>query len=175
VIFCEGVLHHTSAPFGALRNLVRHLEQDGIVMFYVYKQKAPMREYADNFIREELRSLSEEEAWQRLMPLTKLGKALGDLNAGIELDEDIELLQIPKGKYDLQRFMYWFFMKMFYDKSLTLDEMNHINFDWYRPANCHRFQPKEVNEWLKKLKLGKVRFVVEEAGITVVARKVAHK
>jgi arsenite methyltransferase len=173
IIFCEGVLHHTSDPFHSLRNLVSHLEAFGLIMFYVYREKAPVREYVDDLIRKKLGNLSNEEAWEKLMPLTKLGKMIGDLNIRIVIEEEIQLLGIPKGKYDLQRFLYWFFIKMHYDKSLSLEEMNHVNFDWYRPLNCHRFQPEKIEAWLHKLKLEKIRFVVEESGITVVARNTA--
>lgn len=171
IIFCEGVLHHTSNPFQSLRNLVSHLDINGIIMFYIYRKKAVIREFVDDHIREKLNELSNEDAWEKLMPLTKLGKILGDLNVEITIDEDIPLLETPKGKYDLQRFLYWFFIKMYYDKNLSLEEMNHVNFDWYRPMICHRFQPEEVEAWLHELKLQKMRFVVEESGITVVAKK----
>jgi len=171
VIFCEGVLHHCSNPFKAFKNLISHLKRGGFIMFYVYKKKGPIREFNDDFIREKLKSLNNNQAWEKLIPLTKLGKVLGDLNIAIKIDENIELLNIPKGKYDLQRFFYWFFIKMFYDKNLSLKEMNHINFDWYRPLNCCRFHPKDIEQWLKKLKLKEIRFLVEYAGITVVAKK----
>jgi hypothetical protein len=49
--------------------------------------------------------------------------------------------------------------------------MNHINFDWYRPTNCHRFSQEEISKWLVKTGMQEIRFVVEMAGITVVARK----
>jgi arsenite methyltransferase len=170
IILCEGVLHHTSNPFQSLRNLVLHLETNGVIMFYVYRKKAILRECVDDLIREKLRDLSDEKAWEALMPLTKLGKSVGDLNIDIAIDEDIPLLDIPKGKYEFQRFLYWFFIKMYYDKNLSLEEMNHVNFDWYRPLICHRFQPGEVEAWLHELKLKKIRFVVEESGITAVAK-----
>ena len=171
VIFCEGVLHHCSNPFKAFKNLISHLKRGGIIMFYVYRGKAPIREFVDDCIREKLQPLNNDAAWKKLIPLAKLGKILGDLNIKIKLNEDIELLEIPKGEYDLQRFFYWFFIKMFYDKNLSLEEMNHINFDWYRPLNCYRFHPKDIEQWLKKLKLKKKRFLIEYAGITVVAKK----
>lgn len=170
IIFCEGVLHHTSNPLQSLRNLVSHLDRNGVIMFYVYRKKAVIREWVDDLIREKLKDLSNEKAWETLMALTKLGKVMGDLNIEIAVDEDIPLLEIPKGKYDLQRFLYWFFIKMYYDKNLSLEEMNHVNFDWYRPLICHRFQPEEIEAWLHELKLQKMRFVVEESGITVVAK-----
>ncbi len=172
IIFCEGVLHHTTNPFKSLKNLVKHLNKNGIIMFYVYKKKAPIREFTDDYIRKKLAKLTNEETWQRLLSLTKLGKSLGDLNKKVTIKEDVELLGIQKGTYDVQRLFYWFFVKMYYDKNFSIDEMNHINFDWFRPLNCYRFTPLEIETWLKKLKLKKQRFVVEEAGITVVAKKI---
>jgi len=171
IIFCEGVLHHTSDPFRSFKNLVSHLKSYGQIMFYVYRKKAPIREYSDDFIRGKLKGLSNEESWNKLISLTKLGKTLGDLNIEVPINDNIELLGIPKGKYNLQRLLYWFFIKMFYDKNLSIDEMNHINFDWYKPLKCHRFEIEEVESWIHRLKLKKIRFVTEESGITVVAQK----
>lgn len=171
IIFCEGVLHHTSDPFKSLRNLVRHLNDGGIIMFYVYKKKAPVREFADEMIRGKLKPLSDKDAWEKIKPITKLGKAIGDLNIEINIEEEIELLEIPKGNYDLQRLFYWFFLKMYYDKTYSLEEMNHVNFDWYRPSNCYRFRPEEIKAWLHELNLRTMRFIVEDSGITVVAMK----
>ena len=49
--------------------------------------------------------------------------------------------------------------------------MNHINFDWYRPQNCHRQTPDEVQIWCREAGLKIERMNVEEAGIAVVAQK----
>jgi arsenite methyltransferase len=68
---------------------------------------------------------------------------------------------------------YYYIMKIYYDKDFTIDEMNHINFDWYRPLNCYRFEPGEIKDWLKACDLKEERFVVEDSGITVIARKEA--
>jgi ubiquinone/menaquinone biosynthesis C-methylase UbiE len=170
IIFCEGVIPFVSQPFKTVKNLVSHLEKKGVIMFYVCRKKAPIREFTDDFIREKLKNLNNEQAWNKLIPLTKLGKILGNLNVEIKIDEDIELLEIPKGKYNLQRFFYWFFLKAYYDKNFTIDQMNLINFDWYRPLNCYRFEHEEIKRWLKKLNLKKLVFRVEEAGITVIAK-----
>ena len=170
-IFSEGVIHHTSKPDATFKNLISHLKKDGKIMFYVYKKKAPIREFTDDYIREQIKNLSNEEAWNKLVPISNLGKILGDLNIEIDIQEEIELLDIPKGKFNLQRFFYWFFMKAYYDPNYSIDEMNHINFDWYRPLNCYRYEPNEIEKWLKENKLTKERFIVEEAGITVIARK----
>ncbi len=64
---------------------------------------------------------------------------------------------------------------MFYRPELTLDEMNHINFDWYAPKNAHRQSAEEVRAWCAGLGLAIEREQVEEAGITVIARKPAGR
>jgi arsenite methyltransferase len=106
-----------------------------------------------------------------MMPLTKLGKALGDLKITVDVPEAIPYMGIPAGKIDIQRLFYWHIFKAFYRHDFTLDEMNHINFDWYRPLNCHRFSPQEIKDWCGKSGLLIERLHVEEAGISVVAKK----
>ncbi|HZT24106.1 MAG TPA: hypothetical protein VFA57_00265 [Pseudolabrys sp.] len=54
---------------------------------------------------------------------------------------------------------------------MSVEEMNHINFDWYSPRNARRHAPEEVRRWCEELGLAVERERVEEAGITVIARK----
>ena len=130
VILSSGVILHTSDPRATFDNLVQHLNPGGKIVFYVYKKKAPMREFADDLIRERMQPMSDEEAWEAMKPLSELGMKLGELNAEIELENNIDLLEIPAGKHNVQRLFYWYFMKAFYRPEYSMDEMNHINFDW---------------------------------------------
>jgi arsenite methyltransferase len=171
VIFSEGVLHHTNSTEHALKALATLLKRGGRFMFYVYRRKGPVREFTDDYIRERLQAMSPPEAWQALEPLTRLGIALGELDAEVEIPEPIELLGIPAGPTTVQRLFYWHVAKVFYRKDFSFDEMNHVNFDWYAPANAHRQSPDEVRRWCAEAALEIERFVVEEAGITVIARK----
>ena len=171
VIFSEGVLHHTDDTGESIKYLSTKLKTGGRIMFYVYAKKAVIREFTDDYVRERLAPMSDEEAWEALKPLTKLGRALGELNAEIEVPEDVPLLGIKKGRIDLQRFFYWNFCKTYYRPEYSLEEMNHINFDWFRPLNCHRQTPEEVRRWCEEAGLEIERMNVQEAGITVVARK----
>jgi len=79
---------------------------------------------------------------------------------------------MPKGKQNLQRFFYWYIMKIYYDPNFTLEEMNQVNFDWYRPLNAHRHTPEEIRDWCGGFGLNIIRMHTEEAGITVIARKI---
>jgi arsenite methyltransferase len=171
IIFSEGVLHHTDSTFLTLRHLANKLVRGGRFLFYVYCKKAPIREFTDDAVREALKLLSDEEAWEALKPLTKLGIALGRLAATIELEDSIPFLGIKAGKFDLQRFFYWNVCKSYYRPELSFDEMHHINFDWFRPLNCHRHTPQEIQAWCVDSGLLIERMDVQEAGITVVARR----
>lgn len=171
VIFSEGVLHHTDSTKKALFSLARLLRPGGRFLFYVYNKKAPIREFTDDYIRAQLKRLDQNETWAAVMPLTKLGVALGELDMEIDIPEPVDLLGIPAGRINLQRLFYWHIFKAFYRPELNLEELNHINFDWYAPANAHRQTPEQVREWCATADMQIEREVVEEAGITIIARK----
>ncbi len=171
LIFSEGVLHHTNSTEGALKSLARLLKSGGRFLFYVYRRKGPLREFTDDYVREKLQVMSPAEAWQAMEPLTQLGISLGELNAEIDIPQPIDLLGIPAGRINVQRLFYWHVAKIFYRAELTFEEMNHINFDWYAPANAYRQSPEEVRTWCAEAGLIIEREVVEDAGITVIARK----
>ena len=171
MIFSEGVLHHTDSTEAALAALTRLLKPGGRFLFYVYAKKGPIREFTDDYIRNKLQTMTPQEAWEAMEPLTRLGIALGELNAQIEIPEPIDLLSIPAGRIDVQRLFYWHVAKMFYRPEASFDEMNHINYDWYAPRNAARQTPGQVRQWCADLGLDIEREVVEEAGITIIARK----
>lgn len=171
MIFSEGVLHHTDSVEYSLNYLAGKLKKGGRFLFYVYKKKAPIREFCDDHIREAIAGCSDEEAWEMLMPLTKFGQALGELQVEVDVPEDIPLLGVKKGLIDIQRFFYWYVFKAYYRPQFSLDEMNHINFDWYRPLNCIRHTPAEIEQYCRDANLSIDQINVVEAGITVVATK----
>lgn len=171
VIFSEGVLHHTDSTRDALHRLAALLAPGGRFLFYVYRKKGPIREFTDDYIRERLQEMRPEEAWSALEPLTKLGIALAELGSEVEVPADVDLLDIPAGRYDVQRLFYWHVAKAFHHPDLSFDELNHINYDWYAPANAHRQTPEQVRAWCAEAGLEIEREHVEDAGITVIARR----
>jgi len=171
VIFSEGVLHHTDSTEGSLSRLARLLVPGGRFLFYVYRRKGPIREFTDDYIRDLIQHMTPDEAWEALMPLTKLGKALGELEVEIDVPEDVDLLGIPAGRIDVQRLFYWHVLKAYYRPDYDLGELNHITYDWYAPRNAHRQTVEDVRTWCADAGLTIERENVQEAGITVVARK----
>ncbi len=164
VLFSEGVLHHADSTERALKNLAPLLREGALFMFYVYRRKGPVREFTDDYIRKELAGMTPADAWTAMMPLSRLGKALGELDVEIDVPEAVPLLGIPAGRINIQRLFYWHVCKAFYRPDFTLDEMNHINFDWFAPANAHRQTPEDVRRWCGEGRLSIEREVFQEAG-----------
>lgn len=170
-IVSEGVLHHTPSTERAMKALVPLLAPGGELMFYVYRRKAPIREFTDDYVRELIADMTPEEAWEALRPLTRLGQALAELQVEVDVPEDVPLLGIEAGRYDVQRLIYWHVAKVFWNSQMTFEENNHLNFDWYAPRYAHRHTEEEVRGWCADEGLEITHFDVDEAGFTVRARK----
>lgn len=171
VVLAEGVLHHTPSTERALNMLVEALEPGGELLFYVYRKKSPVREFTDDHLRRLLSGLAPEEAWARLGPLTKLGKALAELRTEVDVPEDVPELGIKAGRHDVQRLMYWSFAKLFWNEAYSFEENQHVNFDWYHPRYAHRHTEEEVRRWCEAAGLSIRHFDAQESGFTVRAVK----
>lgn len=167
--FSEGVLHHTDDTGAAVAAVTAKLRPGGRFLFYVYARKAPIREFVDDHVRDHLRGMSDEEAWEALRPLTKFGIALGELGVEVDVPEEIPFLGISAGKVSLQRLFYYSILKAYYRPEFAFEEMHHINFDWYRPLNCHRHTEEEVRAFCRDAGLAIERFHAEPSGFAVVA------
>jgi arsenite methyltransferase len=171
LVFSEGVLHHTDDTGAAIAALARKLRPDGRFLFYVYSRKGPIREFTDDLVRQHLAPLSDEEAWEALKPLTRLGIALGSLGVEVDVPEEVGFLGIPAGRIDVQRLFYYSVIKAYYRPELSFDEMHHVNFDWFRPLNCHRHTEDEVRVFCADAGLRIERLHAEPSGFTVVAMR----
>ena len=166
-IFSEGVLHHTPSTEASLKTVARLLAPGGELLFYVYRKKGPIREFSDDLVRGLVSNKEPAEAWDALRSLTRLGQALAELRVEVDVPEDVPYLGIKAGKIDVQRLVYWSFLKAFWDPARTLEENVHINFDWYHPRYAHRQSEEEVRRWCAEADLTVTRLDVEESGFTV--------
>ncbi len=169
-LLSEGVLHHTPSTRAAILSAARVLEVGGEFHFYVYRRKAPIREYTDDYVREAIRGLSDEEAWHEMRSLTQLGRALAELEVQVDVP-DVPLLEIKAGRYDVQRLIYWNFAKLFWNTALSFEANVHVNFDWYRPQYAHRQTEDEIRTWCAEAGLRIERLHEQESGYTVKAVK----
>ena len=166
LIYCQEVLHHTGDPAGAFRNLTGLLDVEGEIAVYVYKIKPPIREYSDDFVRGRISELPYEEAMAEMRQLTQLGKTLADLKVEVTVPE-VRVLEIPAGTYDVQRLIYNFFAKFFWNPDMSFEANVAINYDWYHPQLATRHTPEEVEGWFDEANLKIVHRKVDDYGITI--------
>ena len=131
-------------------------------MCYWYRQKALPRELLDEYFRSETRNLSHDDLWKLSKETLELGKMLSELNITANFP-DLPSLGIKGGKMDLQRYIYWNFIKCFWNNDLGYENSLSANFDWYSPVNAKRFTKEEVLSDLKKAKLKTDYFNEEDA------------
>jgi SAM-dependent methyltransferase len=170
-ISCDQVIHHTPDTRKSLQRLVRHLAPGGHIGVYVYKKKAPIREFSDDYIREYTVGMPPAECLKICEAITKFGQSLARLGVTINVPEDIAILGIRAGDYDLQRFLYWHVFKCYWNETMDWDSNVITNFDWYHPLHAHRHTPEEVGSWFAENGLDIVHFDVVESGISVIGHR----
>jgi SAM-dependent methyltransferase len=170
----DGVLHHTPNTRKAVEALYRKVKPGGQFFFYVYKQMGAARRFCDDFIRANFTKLSTEDCYAACEGLTELGRELSKLQAKITLTKPIPVLDIPAGTHDVQRLLYYNFVKCFWNDAFDYETNNMVNFDWYHPHNAWQHTQTEVTSWLEEL--GVNEFAFHDAnpnGLSVLLRKPA--
>lgn len=159
-VVCDQVIMHTEIPEQTFAHLASITKQNGEFACYVYSKKALPRELVDDYFRKATHQISKEEMWKFSEQLTELGKRLSDLKVTFE-SPDIPLLGIKGGTYDIQRFIYWNFLKCFWKEEWGFDLSKSTNYDWYAPSNAKRFSKEEFLAMVNENKL-QVNFLHEE-------------
>jgi len=147
LINCDQVLHHTADPPRTLREFRRILAPGGGLHTYVYATKALPRELLDDYFRDYATRLSHDELWALSEQLTRLGRTLAELEVTIEIP-DMPALGIAGGRVDLQRFLYWNFIKCFWNPEHGWEGSLMVNFDWYSPETAFRYSRREFETLL---------------------------
>lgn len=171
-IIADGVLHHTPDTRLAVEALYRKLEPGGQFFFYVYKKMGAARVFADEHIRKNFMPMTPDECYAACEGLTELGRELSRLGAKITLEKPIPVLGIPAGTHDVQRLIYYNFVKCFWNEAFDYETNNMVNFDWYHPHNAWQHTQDEVEGWLRDL--GAKEWQVNDAnpnGISVLVTK----
>lgn len=160
---CDQVIMHTENPEATFAELSRITRRPGgEVACYFYAKKALPRELLDEHFRSACKQMGHDELWQMSEQLAELGRLLSDLNVVVDFPE-IPALGIKGGRQDLQRFIYWNFVKCFWNAELGRETSIVTNFDWYSPANARRFGEEEVREIVARNGLRIASFHAEEA------------
>ena len=164
----DQVLHHTPGTEQAFAALVPLVRAGGRIAIYVYRRKGPMREFADDYIREHATKMPPEECYELCRRITLLGKSLSDLDLEVDVPADISYLGIESGREDVQRFLYWNVLKCFWNGDYDFETNVIVNFDWYHPRYAFRHDPDEVAQWFAERRLEVERLDVVPSGISAV-------
>lgn len=140
---CDQVIMHTEDPAATFAELARITHGSGELACYFYAKKALPRELLDEHFRTECMKMERQDLWAMSEQLTELGKRLSALDVAFDCP-DIPALGIKGGHYDIQRFIYWNFLKCFWNAQLGRETSVVTNFDWYSPSNARRFSEAEV-------------------------------
>lgn len=160
---CDQVIMHTESPeltFAELTRITRR--RGGEVACYFYAKKALPRELLDDHFRTACSTLTRDELWAMSEQLTELGRQLSELKVSVDVP-DIPAMGIKGGRMDVQRFIYWNFLKCFWNPELGQETSVVTNFDWYSPSNARRFSEREVREIVGANGLAETFFHAEEA------------
>ena len=147
-VSCDQVLHHTDNPPATVAEFARILTAGGSLNTYVYASKALPRELLDEHFRELSKHMSHDEIWALSEQLTVLGRNLSDLKVDVEVP-DIPALGIVGGRMDVQRFIYWNFLKCFLNPEFGHDASRMVNFDWYAPSTAFRYTAEQFQQMIE--------------------------
>lgn len=150
IIYSNGVIHHTVEPRKALQELIRKLAPGGLIGIYIYAKKPFLRELADSQIMKITTAMSYRKCMEFSRQMTSLGEALSKIKQPLVIGKDIELLNIKKGKYALQRFIYDYFLKCWFNPRRDTLIADLINQDWYHPYYASHHTKEEVFGWLRE-------------------------
>jgi len=173
-IYCQEVLHHTRHPAVAFANVAERLRPGGEYAIYVYRRKAPVREFTDDHVRAAIAGMPYEQAMEFSHRIAEVGRQLAAIGADITVPQ-IDELGIEAGTYDVQRFVYHFFAKCFWSDELDAEANAAINYDWYHPQDCSRHTLDEVVGWYAHAGLEVMHEHVDHYGITVRGRRPGHR
>lgn len=166
LIYCQEVLHHTTNPKWAFQNLSSLLKDGGEIAIYVYKKKAVLREFADDYIRERISSLSYDETRKVIGEITVFAREVSKFDTKLSFPR-LEILGVEPQQLSAHRFIYNNFFKNFWNDELTFEENFSINFDWYHPELCSRHSLAEIRGWFLETGLEIVHILEDDFGITV--------
>jgi SAM-dependent methyltransferase len=161
-VVCDQVIMHTEMPEKTFAHLASLTAQGGEFACYVYRKKALPRELIDDYFRIQTHNIPDEKMWEFSSQLTELGKRLSELKVSFECP-DIPVLGIKGGTYDIQRFIYWNFLKCFWKEDWGFDLSRSTNYDWYAPSNAKRFTREEFELMINESNLSIIFFHEEEA------------
>lgn len=154
-IISDGVLHHTRDPKKAFLSLIEYLAPGGHIFVHLNRRLGPIRELSDKLLRNITTKMSLKKCYDFCKQFTRFARSIHKQKINFNVPEDLPVLGIKKGKYELQEFIYKYFFLCYWDWSGSLDfhRNNFTNMDWYYPLYQYTYTAEELLFWCKKADL----------------------
>ena len=170
-IYCQEVLHHTGDPQAAFANVAKRLAPGGELAVYVYRQKAPVREFVDDFVRDRISGMSYPEAMGVSRQITALGHALSDVPGRCAC---------RRWRFSASRLgvhgpalLLSLLRQVLLNDAVTQEENIVVNYDWYHPQDCSPHTLPEVLEGFARRDSAVEHQCQDPYGITIRGRACA--
>ena len=117
--------------------------------------------------------MSPAECMELARDITELGRELSRAATAVRLERGVPLLGIAPGEHDVQRLIYWSFLKCFWNDGFSENLNVLVNFDWYHPPYASRHTEDELRGWCGDCGLSIAHMDVSDSGLSVLARREA--
>jgi len=163
---------HTNNPKKTLRHFNKILNKNGTLLCYWYKKKALPRELLDNFFLKNVKKLSNNKIFNFSKQMTILGKNLSHINHEFYCP-DIPILGIKRGYYNIQRFLYYNFIKCYYNNYFGDAVSDLTNFDWYSVSHAKKYDKKQLINEVKECKFKFIKLIETDYSFSGKLKKIS--
>jgi cyclopropane fatty-acyl-phospholipid synthase-like methyltransferase len=157
LVISIGAFHHTPSTEKAIKNAIMHIEKNDssiekssrMLLGWIINEQKPLRALTDTFFRNYFKKLEMEDQFQESLLLADLSTQLGDILKGkkLKIPKNINSLNIDKGEYDAQNFLYDFLIKFPLMKNINFTTMYIM--EWFSPTYYHQTSRKQLHNILR--------------------------
>ena len=156
LIISIGAFHHTPSTEKAIKNAINQAENNNVLenspctlIGWIINEQKPLRSETDKYFRNYYKKLDMEEQFNESLLLADLSIQLGKILKGkkLKISNNIDSLDIQKGEYDAQTFLYDFLLKLPLMKNINFSSMYIM--DWFSPTYYHQTSRNQLDKILK--------------------------
>ena len=139
---------------------------------WVYLEQPLLRKLTDDYFRNKINNDKSYNYKVFLKEITLLAKFIQDNKSKIIIKKNLNSLNVKKGTFKVQEFIFRFFLRNTYNHLLGQKFSYYENLDWFAAKNNFIFSKKKICSELKKNKFNIIYLKKTMSGISLIAKKV---
>ncbi len=167
-----GSLHHDRDPLLSLKKISSVVKKKGYLLLWVYLEQPLLRKLTDDYFRNKINNDKSYNYKVFLKEITLLAKFIQDNKSKIIIKKNLNSLNVKKGTFKVQEFIFRFFLRNTYNHLLGQKFSYYENLDWFAAENNFTFSKKKICSELKKNKFNIIYLKKTMSGISLIAKKV---